>query len=208
MVPDMDELSGKQKRVYLYIKSYIEENGYPPTVREICEAVQVKSTSTAHGYLTRLEKKGFIKRDTSRPRAIGLLDESAYTRANVMSIPVVGKVTAGEPILATENVEEYLPLPSSFVRDENSFILTVQGESMIDAGIQDGDFLVVRRQNYADDGDIVVALLGEEATVKRFYLEGRRVRLQPENPTMDPIILPVNEVQVLGKVSGLLRRVR
>ena len=207
MVPDMDELSGKQKRVYLYIKSYIEENGYPPTVREICEAVQVKSTSTAHGYLTRLEKKGFIKRDTSRPRAIGLLDESAYTRANVMSIPVVGKVTAGEPILATENVEEYLPLPSSFVRDENSFILTVQGESMIDAGIQDGDFLVVRRQNYADDGDIVVALLGEEATVKRFYLEGRRVRLQPENPTMDPIILPVNEVQVLGKVSGLLRRV-
>ena len=208
MVPDMDELSGKQKRVYLYIKSYIEENGYPPTVREICEAVQVKSTSTAHGYLPRLEKKGFIKRDTSRPRAIGLLDESAYTRANVMSIPVVGKVTAGEPILATENVEEYLPLPSSFVRDENSFILTVQGESMIDAGIQDGDFLVVRRQNYADDGDIVVALLGEEATVKRFYLEGRRVRLQPENPTMDPIILPVNEVQVLGKVSGLLRRVR
>ena len=208
MVPDMDELSGKQKRVYLYIKSYIEENGYPPTVREICEAVQVKSTSTAHGYLTRLEKKGFIKRDTSRPRAIGLLDESAYTRANVMSIPVVGKVTAGEPILATENVEEYLPLPSSFVRDENSFILTVQGESMVDAGVQDGDFLVVRRQNYADDGDIVVALLGEEATVKRFYLEGRRVRLQPENPTMDPIILPVNEVQVLGKVSGLLRRVR
>lgn len=208
MIPDMDELSGKQRRVYQYIKDYIEDKGYPPSVREICESVGFKSTSTAHGYLTRLEKKGFIKRDMSRPRAIDIRDESSYARDNIMSLPVVGKVTAGEPILATENIEEYLPLPASFVRDENSFILTVRGESMIEAGIQNGDYIIVRRQNYADDGDIVVALLGEESTVKRFYLEGRQVRLQPENPTMDPIIVPANEVQVLGKVSGLFRRVR
>ncbi len=202
----IDELGGKQKKVYQYIKSYTEEHGYPPSVREICAAVGLKSTSTVHGHISRLKKKGLLKRDPAKPRAIEILDEDNEARQKAMTVPVIGKVTAGQPILAYENVEEYIPLPASFVRDEHSFVLRVCGESMINAGIFDGDFVVVRQQNYADDGDIIVALIEEEATVKRFFAEGRKIRLQPENPTMLPII--VDDARVLGKVTGLFRRVK
>lgn len=202
----IDELGGKQKKVYQYIKLHIEEHGYPPSVREICLAVGLKSTSTVHGHITRLKKKGLLKRDPSKPRAIEILDEDNEARQKTMTVPVIGKVTAGQPILAYENIEEYIPLPASFVRDEHSFVLKVCGESMINAGIYDGDFVVVRQQNYADDGDIVVALIEEEATVKRFFTEGKKIRLQPENPAMQPII--VDEARVLGKVTGLFRRVK
>lgn len=203
---DLDELSGKQKKVFLFLKSFIDERGYPPSVREICDAVGAKSTSTVHGHLNRLEKRGLIHRDPAKPRAIEILDEDAEARAKSMTVPIVGKVTAGEPILAYENIEEYIPLPASLVRDENSFVLQIRGESMIDAGILNDDFVIVRRQNYADDGDIVVALIEDEATVKRFFTENRKIRLQPENPTMEPIIL--DDVVILGKVTGLFRRVR
>ena len=202
----IDELGGKQKKVYQFIKTYTDEHGYPPSVREICVAVGLKSTSTVHGHINRLKSKGLLKRDPSKPRAIEILDEDNEARQKAMTVPIIGKVTAGQPILAYENVEEYIPLPASFVRDEHSFVLRVSGESMINAGIFDGDFVVVRQQNYADDGEIVVALIEEEATVKRFFLEGKKVRLQPENPTMDPII--VDDVRILGKVTGLFRRVK
>ncbi len=208
---DINDLSGKQRKIFLYIKDYIDDKGYPPTVRDICDAVDLKSTSTVHGHLQRLEKKGLIRRDESKPRAIEVLDYESEARAKVMSIPLVGKVTAGEPILATENIEEYVPLPQSFVRDEASYVLQVSGDSMIDAGIYDNDFIVVRKQNYADDGDIVVAMINStesEATVKRFYQEGRNIRLQPENEALDPFIFPANEVDILGKVTGLYRRIR
>jgi repressor LexA len=202
----VDELGGKQKKVYQYIKSYADEHGYPPSVREICAAVGLKSTSTVHGHISRLKKKGLLKRDPSKPRAIEILDEDNEARQKAMTVPIIGKVTAGQPILAFENIEEYIPLPASFVRDEHSFVLKVSGESMINAGIYDGDFIVVRQQNYADDGDIVVALIEEEATVKRFFLEGKKVRLQPENPTFSPII--VDDAKVLGRVTGLFRRIK
>lgn len=204
----IEDLGGKQKKIYNYIKQYVEDNGYPPSVRDICEAVGLSSTSTVHGHLKRLEKKGLISRDPSKTRAISINDADSDARSKAMVIPIIGRVTAGLPILATENVEEYIPLPSSFVRDEQSFILSVVGESMIEAGINDGDNIVVRQQNYADDGDIVVALIEDEATVKRFFLEGRKVRLQPENVTMEPLIYDQEEVSVLGKVTGLYRRIR
>ena len=208
---DINDLSGKQRKIFLYIKDYIDEKGYPPTVRDICEAVDLKSTSTVHGHLQRLEKKGLIRRDESKPRAIEVLDFESEAKSKVMSIPLVGRVTAGQPILAVENIEEHIPLPQSFVRDENSYVLQVSGDSMINAGIYDNDYIVVRKQNYADDGDIVVAMVYDtegEATVKRFYQEGRRIRLQPENDTMDPFIFPADEVEILGKVTGLFRRIR
>ncbi len=208
---DINDLSGKQRKIFLYIKDYIDEKGYPPTVRDICEAVDLKSTSTVHGHLQRLEKKGLIRRDESKPRAIEVLDFESEAKSKVMSIPLVGRVTAGQPILAVENIEEHVPLPQSFVRDENSYVLQVSGDSMINAGIYDNDFIVVRKQNYADDGDIVVAMVYDtegEATVKRFYQEGKKIRLQPENDTMDPFIFPINEVEILGKVTGLYRRIR
>ncbi len=202
----IDELGGKQKKVYQYIKSYSEEHGYPPSVREICAAVGLKSTSTVHGHINRLKKKGLLRRDPAKPRAIEILDEDNEARQKAMTVPIVGRVTAGLPILAFDNIEEYIPLPASFVRDEHSFVLKVTGESMIDAGIYDGDYIVVRQQNYADDGDIVVALLEDEATVKRFFVDGKKIRLQPENPTMEPII--VDDAKILGKVSGLFRRIK
>ncbi len=208
---DINDLSGKQRKIFLYIKDYIDEKGYPPTVRDICDAVDLKSTSTVHGHLQRLEKKGLLRRDESKPRAIEVLDFETEAKAKVMSIPLVGRVTAGEPILATENIEEYIPLPQSFVRDENSFVLQVTGDSMINAGIYDNDYIVVRKQNYADDSDIVVAMISNtesEATVKRFFQEGRKIRLQPENDSLDPFILPADEVDILGKVTGLFRRIR
>lgn len=173
-------------------------------MREICEATGLKSTSTVHGHLTRLEKKGYIRRDPSKPRAIEIVDEEFYVHRNVVQLPLVGKVTAGEPILAVENIEETMTLPYDLVGTEDAFLLRVRGDSMIEAGIFDNDIIIVRRQNVAENGDIVVALIDDEATVKRFYKEHDHIRLQPENKAMEPII--VKDVKILGKVIGLIRR--
>ena len=174
-------------------------------MRDICKSVGLRSTSTAHGYLARLEKKGLIRRDPSLPRAIEVLDPESEIRSKVAAVPVVGYVAAGQPILATENIEEYLPLPQSLVHHEETFLLRVSGESMIDIGILDGDLILVRRQETADNGDIVVALLETEttATVKRFFKEDGHFRLQPENSAMEPII--ADDVHIAGKVIGLIR---
>ena len=202
---EFDELTTKQQQVFEYIKEHINKVGYPPSVRDICKSVGLRSTSTAHGYLARLEKKGLIRRDPSLPRAIEVLDPESEIRSNVAAVPVVGYVAAGQPILATENIEEYLPLPQSLVHHEETFLLRVSGESMIDIGILDGDLILVRRQETADNGDIVVALLETEttATVKRFFKEDGHFRLQPENSTMEPII--ADDVHIAGKVIGLIR---
>ena len=198
-------LSGKQLEVLEFIKSELYKRGYPPSVREICEAVGLKSTSTVHGHLERLERKGLIRRDPTKPRAIEVLDSSPLSIVrDMVEVPIVGKVTAGQPILAVENIEDYFPLPADFLRGNESFILTVRGESMIEAGILDGDYVVVKQQNYASNGDIVVALIGDEATVKRFYKEKDHIRLQPENSLMEPIL--VQDVTILGKVTGVFRR--
>lgn len=198
-------LSGKQLEVLEFIKSELFKKGYPPSVREICEAVGLKSTSTVHGHLERLERKGLIRRDPTKPRAIEVLDCSPLSIArDMVEVPIVGKVTAGQPILAVENIEDTFPLPADFLRGDDSFILTVRGESMIEAGILDGDYVVVKQQNYANNGDIVVALIEDEATVKRFYKEKDHIRLQPENSLMEPIL--VQQVTILGKVTGVFRR--
>lgn len=198
-------LSVKQQRVLDFIRQYNRDQGYPPSVREICQGLNLKSTSTAHGYLERLEKRGFIRRDPSRPRAIELL-EDAQARRGMVSLPVVGQVAAGQPILAEQNIEEYIPLPSDFFHcDKNeSFMLRIHGESMVNVGILDGDHIVVRRTQTAQNGDIVIALIGEEATCKRYFKETDHFRLQPENDHMAPII--VEEVVILGKVIGLIRQ--
>lgn len=196
-----------QERILAYIESVIRTRGYAPSVREIAEAVGLRSTSTVHGHLTRLEKKGLLHRDAMKPRAMGLtsdnpeLDEAL---SDVRCVPVVGRVAAGSPILAEENTEAVLPLPSELVGDGEHFILRVRGESMINAGILNDDYIVVRRQPEARNGDIVVALVDDEATVKRFFKENGHFRLQPENDTMEPIIVP--EVTVLGKVVSLMRK--
>lgn len=203
-----DRLTVRQKKVLRFIEHYTQAHGFAPSVRDIAEAIGVKSTSTVHSCLRRLEELHFIEHDELHSRTIRLVKMNALTPKSMMIVPLVGKITAGVPILANENIEQYFPLPSSFVRSEDSFVLVVEGESMIDAGIHNGDYLVVRRQDFADDGDIVVALLGDSATVKRFFLEGRNVRLQPENATMKPIIVPADEVKVQGKVIGLMRYVR
>src|SRR5690554_6009244 len=203
-----NNLSDKQKRILDFIKDEIRSKGYPPSVREICDAVGLKSTSTVHGYLERLEKKGYIRRDPTKPRAIEILDDTSYiSQKELVNVPVIGRVTAGEPILAVENIEDTFPLPLDFINDSdgNSFILTIRGSSMIDAGILDGDYVIVKQQNTAGNGDIVVALLEDEATVKRFYKEQDYIRLQPENPTMEPII--VRNVIILGKVIGVFRKI-
>ncbi|HZX47100.1 MAG TPA: transcriptional repressor LexA [Clostridia bacterium] len=198
-------LSGKQLEVLEFIKSEHFKKGYPPSVREICEAVGLKSTSTVHGHLERLERKGLIRRDPTKPRAIEVLDISPLSIArDMVEVPIVGRVTAGQPILAVENIEDTFPLPADFLRGDDSFILTVRGESMIEAGILDGDYVVVKQQNYANNGDIVVALIEDEATVKRFYKEKDHIRLQPENSLMEPIL--VQDVTILGKVTGVFRR--
>lgn len=202
------ELTRRQQEILDYIRGEIHRRGYPPSVREIGEAIGLSSSSTVHSHLTALEHKGFIRRDPSKPRALEVLDfrdnESAIDYGQVHAVPVVGHVAAGQPILASENIEQTLPLPAEFAGDQ-TFILRVRGESMIEAGILDGDFVVVRQQNTANNGDIVVAMLEEEATVKRFYREADRVRLQPENATMEPIYC--RDVQILGKVIALFRRV-
>lgn len=197
-----------QLKILNYIETVIETRGYAPSVREIGEAVGLKSTSTVHGHLTRLEKKGLLHRDAMKPRAMGLSHEKRSDpelTTNVINIPLVGHVAAGSPIFAEENTEALLPLPSDFVGDGEFFMLRVRGESMINAGILDNDYIVVRSQPHAQNGEIVVALIDDEATVKRFYKEEGHFRLQPENDYMQPII--VSQVTILGKVVSLLRRI-
>ncbi|WP_416150746.1 transcriptional repressor LexA [Salipaludibacillus sp. HK11] len=206
----MSKISSRQQSILEFIKSEVKAKGYPPSVREIGVAVGLASSSTVHGHLSRLEKKGYIRRDPTKPRAIeviGLENKSdTISETPYLHIPVIGKVTAGQPITAIENVEEYLPLPASFVQDEQSFILEISGDSMIEAGIFDGDYVVVKQQNSANNGDIVVAMTDEdEATVKRFFKEEDHIRLQPENSTLDPIIL--TNVHILGRVIGVFRSI-
>ena len=195
-----------QARILAYIEQEIRTRGYAPSVREIGEAVGLKSTSTVHGHLTRMEKKGLLRRDAMKPRAIGL--SSAFSpfdeKASLREIPVVGRVAAGTPILAEENIEETITLPEEMVGSGELFILRVRGESMIQAGIMNDDYIVVHRQMNANNGEIVVAMIDDEATVKRFYKENGHIRLQPENDAMEPIIVP--EVMILGKVVSLIRK--
>jgi repressor LexA len=203
----MQELTERQRQVLDFIKEQVREKGYPPSVREIGDAVGLRSSSTVHGHLKRLESKGYIRRDPTKPRAIEILDDEmaeSQIIEDLIAVPVVGNVTAGQPILAVENVEDYFPLPRDFASDEAAFMLRIQGDSMIEAGILDGDYVVVRQQPNAENGDIVVALLEDEATVKRFFKEPDHIRLQPENPIYDPII--TTDAQILGKVIGVLRR--
>lgn len=206
----MTKLSKRQFSILEFIKQEVKEKGYPPSVREIAEAVGLLSSSTVHGHLDRLEKKGYIRRDPTKPRAIEILNQDATDEADniipfpVKHIPIVGKVTAGIPITATENIEDYFPLSTQFVGDNNVFILNVIGESMIEAGIHNGDYVIVRQQQTANNGDIVVAMTeDDEATVKTFYREKDHIRLQPENATMEPLRL--KNVTILGKVIGLFR---
>ncbi len=190
-----------QQRILDFIKREIDLKGYPPSVREICAAVGLKSTSTVHAHLNHLEAQGLIRRDPTKPRALEVTDG---TQARGRSVPLVGRVTAGMPVLAVENIEDYLVLPQSLVGRDDIFCLRVQGESMIDIGILDGDIAVLRQQQTADNGEVVVALVEDEATLKRIFYEDGHVRLQPENRTMDPIIVP--DAQVLGKLVALVRR--
>lgn len=204
----MSKVSNRQQAILDFIKNEVRDKGYPPSVREIGEAVGLASSSTVHGHLDRLEKKGLIRRDPTKPRAIEILDGDAAAElpfpTAVSKIPVVGKVTAGVPITATENIEEYFPLPTHFVGDHEVFMLSVVGESMIEAGIHSGDYVIVRQQSSASNGDIVVAMTeDDEATVKTFYKEKDHIRLQPENSSMEPIRL--KNVSILGKVIGLFR---
>jgi len=197
-----------QERILAYIQSAIETQGYAPSVREIGEAVGLSSTSTVHGHLRRLEKKGLLHRDAMKPRAMGLSKDIASAvseRDGILSLPVIGCVAAGQPILAEQNVEDSLSLPVSFVGEGSHFILRVRGDSMIQAGILNDDYIVVRQQPDANNGDIVVAMVEDEATVKRFFKENGHFRLQPENDSMQPIIVP--NVIILGKVISLLRRI-
>lgn len=197
----MRDASEKKMQILDFIRREIDDKGYPPSVREICLAVGLKSTSTVHAHLNRLEEEGYIRRDATKPRALELTD-TATVRGR--SVPLVGRVTAGMPILAQQNIEEYYMLPQNLVGGDEVFILSVQGESMIEAGILDGDFVIVRRQSHAENGDIVVAMIDDEATVKRIFYEKTRVRLQPENSAMQPIY--ARDVTVLGCVIALFRQ--
>ena len=194
-----------QERILTYIQEEIQLRGYAPSVREIGEAVGLKSTSTVHGHLTRLEKKGLLHRDAMKPRAMGLAKTCVEEAENVVcQLPVIGRVAAGQPILAEESIEDFMPLPVDFVGDGEHFVLRVRGDSMIQAGIFHDDYIVVRKQQHANNGEIVVALVEDEATVKRFFKENGHFRLQPENDAMEPIIVP--SVTILGKVTSLLRK--
>ena len=198
------KISDKQREILEYIKAEILNKGYPPAVREICEAVKLKSTSSVHAHLETLEKNGYIRRDPTKPRAIEIVDENFnLTRREMDNVPIVGRVAAGEPILAVENIENYFPIPAEFMPNEQTFILQVQGESMVNAGILDGDYILVEQQTTANDGDMVVALVDDSATVKTFYKENGYYRLQPENDFMEPII--VSDVMIMGKVIGTFR---
>lgn len=198
------KITAKQSEILEYIKKEILSKGYPPAVREICEAVNLKSTSSVHSHLETLEKNGYIRRDPTKPRAIEIIDDTFnLTRREVINVPIVGTVAAGSPILAEENIQNYFPIPSEFMPNQDSFMLTVKGDSMINAGIFNGDQILVAKQATARNGEIVVALLNDSATVKTFYKEKGHYRLQPENDTMDPII--VDDVSILGKVFGVFR---
>lgn len=198
------KITSKQQEILEYIKKEILNKGYPPAVREICEAVHLKSTSSVHSHLETLEKNGYIRRDPTKPRAIEIMDDNFnLTRREVVNVPMVGKVAAGQPILAVENIDNYFPIPAEFMPNAESFMLKVKGESMINAGIFDGDNILVQKQSNARNGDMVVALVEDSATVKTFYKEDGHIRLQPENDTMDPIIVP--DCTILGKVFGVFR---
>ena len=201
------KITDKQREILEYIKNEILNRGFPPSVREICEAVKLKSTSSVHAHLETLEKNGYIRRDPTKPRTIEILDDNFnLLRREMVNVPVVGVVTAGQPILAVENIESYFPVPAEMMPNKQCFILHVKGESMVNAGILDGDQVLVQQQPDAENGEIVVALLGEDATVKRFYKEDGYYRLQPENDTMDPNIVNQDEdFQILGKVFGVFR---
>lgn len=200
----LGKISAKQTEILEYIKDCILKKGYPPAVREICNAVHLKSTSSVHSHLETLEKNGYIRRDPTKPRAIEILDdEFGLTRRELVNVPIVGTVTAGQPILAVENIEGYFPVPPEYLHNKETFMLKVRGESMINAGIFDGDLLLVEQQETASNSDIVVALVDDSATVKRFFKESNHIRLQPENDYMEPII--VTDVSILGRVIGLFR---
>ena len=198
------KISDKQKEILEYIKSEILTRGYPPAVRDICEAVHLKSTSSVHSHLETLEKNGYIRRDPTKPRAIEIIDDTFnLVRREVVNVPLLGRVAAGQPLLAVENIESYFPVPAEYIPKGESFMLKVTGESMVNAGIFDGDNILVQCQPTAENGDMVVALVDDSATVKTFYKEDGHYRLQPENDSMDPII--VEECTVLGKVFGVFR---
>ena len=198
------KISAKQQEILEYIKEEILHKGYPPAVREICEAVHLRSTSSVHAHLETLENKGYIRRDATKPRAIEIVDDQFnLTRRELVNVPIVGQVAAGQPIFAEENIEDYFPIPAGMMPNKESFMLKVKGESMINAGILDGDLILVQQQTTAENGDKVVALIDDSATVKTYYKEDGHYRLQPENDYMDPII--VDEVSILGKVFGVFR---
>ena len=210
------KLSEKQQQILDFLNKEVEEKGYPPSVREICSAVGLKSTSTVHAYLEKLERKGLIRKDPTKPRALKVIAgegkgrsarnvEKYYTRKDIAEIPIIGKVTAGQPILAIENIEDTFPVPVEMVQNSNAFMLKVRGDSMVEAGILDNDLLLVKQQTTAENGDIVVVLLGDEATVKTFYREKDFIRLQPENQYLEPIIVKDN-ISILGKVIGVFRK--
>ena len=198
------KITAKQEQILNYIKEEILAKGYPPTVREICEVVGLKSTSSVHSHLSTLENNGYIRRDPTKPRAIEIVDdEFALTRREMTNIPIIGRVAAGEPLLAVENIENYFSIPSEFLPNAETFILKVKGDSMINVGFFENDYLIVERTSTAKNGDIVVALLEDSVTVKRFYKEDGHIRLQPENDDMDPIIVP--DCVIVGKVFALYR---
>ena len=198
-------ISKKQQEILDYMKNEILNRGFPPSVREICEAVNLKSTSSVHSHLEALEKNGYIRRDSTKPRAIEIIDDNFnLVRREVVNVPLVGTVAAGQPILAVENIDAYFPIPAEYMPNEQSFMLTVKGDSMINAGIFDGDQVLVKQQATAENGDMVVALIDDSATVKTFYKENGYYRLQPENDNMEPIIITGN-LQILGKVFGVFR---
>ena len=206
------DISEKQQMILQFVQKKIREDGYPPTVREICKAVNLSSTSTVHSHLKKLEEKGYIQKNSLKPRALRVLvgkkennEKGYYTSKEMVDVPIVGKITAGQPILAVENIEDSFPLPIDFVGNSETFMLRVRGESMIEAGILDGDLILVKKQNVARNGEIVVALIDDSATVKTFYKENNHIRLQPENSTMEPII--VADCSILGKVAGVFRKV-
>ena len=206
-----EKLTPKQEEILNFIKQEILAKGYPPSVREICEAVTLKSTSSVHAHLESLERKGYIRKDPTKPRTIEVVDDSFNVlRSEIISIPMIGRVAAGVPLLAEENIEGYFPIPAEFMPNNEAFILTVHGNSMVNIGILDGDMIIVERKSTASNGEIVVALVADEAssepaaTVKRFYKEDGYIRLQPENDTMEPLI--VNDCEIIGKVIGLYRK--
>lgn len=197
-------ISDKQREILEYMKQEILNKGYPPTVRELCDAVHLKSTSSIHSHLETLEKNGYIRRDPSKPRAIEIVDDNFnLTRREVVNVPIVGSIAAGQPLLAIQNIDNYFPIPAEYMPNQNTFMLKVKGESMINAGIFDGDVILVKQQSTAKNGEMVAALVEDSATVKTFYKEDEHIRLQPENDNMDPIIVP--DCQILGVVFGVFR---